>query len=80
MGGVLANCRAFNIPAKTRIPVGTPLSAAEWNEEGTAVEGGEPSISYVEFGNDEIIKVLSISASVRKMSVPAFESYLTTGA
>ena len=78
MGGVLANCRAFNIPAKTRIPVGTPLSAAEWNEEGTAVESGEPSISYVEFGNYEIIKVLSISASVRKMSVPAFESYLTT--
>lgn len=78
MGGVLANCRAFNIPAKTRIPVGTPLSAAEWNEEGTAVESGEPSIYYVEFGNYEIIKVLSISASVRKMSVPAFESYLTT--
>ena len=32
----------------------------------------------MEFGNYEIIKVLSISASVRKMSVPAFESYLTT--
>lgn len=77
MGGVLSHCRAFNVPAKTRIPVGTPLSAANWNEEGTAVESGEPSISYVEFGNHEIIKVLSISASVRKMSVPAFESYLT---
>ena len=54
------------------------FSRSEWNEEGTAVESGEPSISYVEFGNYEIIKVLSISASVRKMSVPAFESYLTT--
>lgn len=40
------------------------------------MESGEPSIAYVDFGSFEIIKVLSISASVRKMSVAAFESYL----
>lgn len=76
MGGVLPYCRSFNVPAKARIPVGTPLNAAAWNTEGAAVESGEPSITYVEFGNFEIIKVLSVSASVRKMSVPAFEKYL----
>lgn len=76
MGGVLPYCRGFNIPAKARVPVGTPLSAAAWNTEGTAVDSGEPSVSYVDFGNYEIIKVLSVSAAVRKMSVPAFEKYL----
>lgn len=76
MGGVLTHCRSFSVPAKTRVPVGTPLSAASWNSEGAAVESGEPSIAYVDFGSFEIIKVLSISASVRKMSVAAFESYL----
>lgn len=76
MGGVLTHCRSFSVPAKTRVPVGTPLSAASWNSEGAVVESGEPSIAYVDFGSFEIIKVLSISASVRKMSVAAFESYL----
>lgn len=76
MGGVLTHCRSFSVPAKTRVPVGTPLSAASWNSEGADVESGEPSIAYVDFGSFEIIKVLSISASVRKMSVAAFESYL----
>lgn len=76
MGGVLPYCRGFNIPANARVPVGTPLSVAVWNTEGAAVESGQPDISYVEFGNYEIIKVLSVSASVRRMSVPAFEKYL----
>lgn len=76
MGGVLPYCRSFAVPAKARVPVATPLAAASWNTEGAAVDSGEPSISYVEFGNNEIIKVLSISASVRRMSVPAFEKYL----
>ena len=76
MGGILSYCRGFSVPAKTRIPVGTPLSAANWNSEGADVESGEVDIVYVDFGSFEIIKVLSISASVRKMSVAAFESYL----
>lgn len=76
MGGVLPYCRRFTIPAKARIPVATPLAAATWNTEGASVESGEVDVSYVEFASYEIIKVLSVSASVRKMSVPAFEAYL----
>lgn len=76
IGGLLAECRAFAMPAKVRIPVATPLSNAAWNAEGTPVESGEVSVTYVDFASNEIIKVLSISASVKKMSIDAFESYL----
>lgn len=76
MGGLLPYCRAFALPAKVNVPIATPLANAGWNTEGTAVESTEPSISYVAFANNEIIKVLSISASVKKMSIDAFESYL----
>lgn len=76
MGGLLSVCRGFNIPAKITIPVGTPSSKAVWNTEGAAVESGEPSVAAINFGAFEIIKVFSISAAVKRMSVAAFESYL----
>lgn len=76
MGGLLSVCRGFNIPAKIRIPVGTPTAKAAWNTEGAAVESTEPSVAYVDFGAFEIIKVFSISAAVKRMSVSAFEAYL----
>lgn len=76
MGGLLSVCRSFNIPAKIRIPVGTPTAKAAWNTEGMPVESGEPSVAYVDFGAYEIIKVFSISAAVKRMSVSAFEAYL----
>ena len=76
IGGLLPFCRAFALPAKVAVPVATPLNKAGWNTEGTPVESAEPSISYVAFGNNELIKVLSISASVKKMSIDAFEAYL----
>jgi len=76
IGGLLPFCRAFALPAKVAVPVATPLNKAGWNTEGTPVESAEPSVSYVAFGNNELIKVLSISASVKKMSIDAFEAYL----
>ena len=76
MGGLLGVCRGFNIPAKLSIPVGTPSGKAVWNTEGAEVESQQPTVASVNFGSFEIIKVFSISASVRRMSVPAFESYL----
>lgn len=76
MGGLLSVCRGFNVPTKITIPVGTPSAKAVWNTEGAAVESGEPSVAAVSFGAFEIIKVFSISAAVKRMSVAAFESYL----
>ena len=76
MGGILSVSRMFAVPAKMSLPVAAPADRATWNPEGTAVESVAFNPTYVSFGANEMIKVFSISASVRKMSIPAFESYL----
>lgn len=76
MGGLMAECRAFNVPTKIAIPVGTPGTKAAWHTEGADVESEKVTTASVTFDGYEIIKVFSISAKVRKMSVAAFEAYL----
>lgn len=77
MGGLMAECRAFNVPTKIAIPVGTPGTKATWHTEGAEVASEKAVTTSVTFDGYEIIKVFSISAKVRKMSVAAFEAYLT---
>ncbi len=76
MGGLMGECRAFNVPTKIAIPVGTPGSKASWHTEGAAVETEKATVTNITFDGYEIIKIFSISAKVRKMSIAAFESYL----
>lgn len=76
MGGLLPHCRAFNIPTKISVPVGTPSSKAAWHVEGAAVEREKATTVAVSFGAFEILKVFSMSAAAKKMSIGAFESYL----
>lgn len=77
MGGIMSVARGFNIPAKITVPVGTPTTAAAWHTEGAAVDTDDLDISGVSFDAYEIIKIFSISAKVKRMSIAAFESYLT---
>ena len=77
MGGLMAEVRAFNVPSKIAVPVATPASKAIWNTEGADVATEQPSIAQVTFDGNEIIKVFSISAKVKTMSIDAFEAYLT---
>ncbi|GAA0121734.1 hypothetical protein UT300018_10500 [Clostridium faecium] len=78
MGGLISNCRNFNIPTNINVPIGTPSSKAQWHTEGTTVETENPSknIANVSFGAYEIIKIFSISAAAKKMTISAFESYI----
>jgi len=76
MGGILPECRAFNMPTKIAIPVGTPSSAAAWHVEGATVEAEKTVPVSVTFDGYEIIKIFAISAKARKMSITAFEAYL----
>lgn len=77
IGGIMSVARMFAVPAKMSLPVATPGGKASWNPtEGAPVESEGANVAYVSFGSNEMIKVLSISASVKKMSVPAFEAYL----
>lgn len=78
IGGIMSVARMFAVPAKMSLPVATPGGKASWNPtEGAPVDSEKANVAYVSFGSHEMIKVLSISASVKKMSVSAFESYLT---
>lgn len=76
IGGLIAECRAFNMPTKIAIPIGTPASKASWHTEGAAVDTDKASVATVSFDGYEIIKIFSISVKVAAMSVAAFEAYL----
>lgn len=76
MGGLISVCRGFNLPTKIAIPVGTPASKASWHQEGQAVDSEKATVTTVSFSGYEILKVFSISAAAKRMSISAFESYI----
>ena len=76
-GGLLQHCRGFSVPSKISIPVSTPAQKAAWHEEGVQVESEAINPTSVVFDGFELLKVFSLSAKAKKMSVTAFESYLT---
>ena len=76
MGGLLAECRAFSVPTKIAIPVGTPATKAAWHTEAAPVDSENVSLASVTFDGYEIMKIFSISEKVRRMSIDAFEAYL----
>lgn len=76
MGGLLGEIRAFNMPTKISIPIGTPSTKAAWHTEAASVDSENVTVAAVSFDGYEIMKVFSISEKARKMSINAFESYL----
>jgi HK97 family phage major capsid protein len=76
-GGLYNEIRKFSVPANMSIPVGTPTDPAQWHVEGTPVDREKLTTHNVTFGAFELIKVLSLSAAAKRMTLAAFESYLT---
>ena len=76
-GGFLSTARGFNMPANISIPIATPGEAASWHVEGDLVNTEKVSPTTVSFAAYEIMRILSISAATRVMSIDAFESYLS---
>lgn len=77
VGGLFNEIRLFNVPSNLSVPVGTPTDAAGWHTEGAAVERKNVTATAVTFTGRELIKILSMSAAVKRMEIAAFESYLT---
>jgi len=75
--GLFNEVRLFAVPSNLSVPVGTPADAAQWHTEGETVERGKVTSTAVTFAGRELIKVLSLSAAVKRMELTAFESYLT---
>lgn len=76
MGGLISHVRNFNIPTNISVPIGTPTNKAQWHVEGAPVESESLTTVSVSFKGFEIIKVFSISAAAKKMTVQAFEAYM----
>lgn len=75
--GLYNEVRIFHVPSNLSVPVGTPSDAASWHVEGASVERGNTATASVTFSGLELVKVLSMSAAVRRMDITAFESYIT---
>lgn len=77
VNGLYHEIRLFSVPNNLSVPVGTPTDAAAWHTEGAAVERKNLTTATVTFTGRELIKVLSMSAAVKRMEISAFERYLT---
>ncbi|MGI6720932.1 MAG: phage major capsid protein [Anaerovoracaceae bacterium] len=77
VNGLFDVVRLFSVPSNLSVPVGTPNDAAAWHTEGAAVERQKAETTAVTFTGLELIKVLSMSAAVKRMTLSAFESYIT---
>ena len=77
VNGLFDEIRLFSVPNNLSVPVGTPGDAAAWHTEGAAVERKDVTTTAVTFTGRELIKVLSMSAAVKRMDISAFERYIT---
>jgi HK97 family phage major capsid protein len=77
MGGLFAEIRMFNIPSNVTVPIGTPTGAALWHIEGTPVDRTKADVNPVNFAGYELLKIFSLSVAAKRMSVAAFERYIT---
>ena len=77
VNGLFNEVRLFSVPNNLSVPVGTPGDAAAWHTEGETVERKSVTTAAVTFTGRELIKVLSMSAAVKRMETAAFERYLT---
>lgn len=75
--GLFDEVRKLQVPAGVAVPVANPATPAKWATEGVGVDSEAPDVTAVKFEGLELLKVFSVSAKVRTMSVDSFEAYLT---
>jgi HK97 family phage major capsid protein len=76
-GGLWNEVRHFSVPANLAVPVGTPADPAQWHVEGSLVDRKDVTVNSVMFSAFELIKILSMSAAAKRMTISAFEAYIT---
>lgn len=74
---LLAEVEVLQVPGGVSIPVEGVVADAAKHVEGATITASGDTITYVDLFGYEITKLLTISKSVTKMSVDAFESWLT---
>ena len=73
---LLAEIEVLRVPGGVRIPVEDVVADAKKHAEGATITADGDTIKYVDLFGFEIVKLLRISKSVQKMSIPAFENWL----
>lgn len=68
----------LKVPGGVKIPAEGTTNDAKVHAEGAAITADEDTIDYVALSAYEITKLVTISKSVEKMSIDAFENWLTT--
>jgi len=68
----------LKVPGGVKIPAEGTTNDAKVHAEGTGITADEDTINYVALSAYEITKLVTISKSVEKMSIDAFENWLTT--
>lgn len=74
---LLAEINLLNVPGGVRIPVEDVVNAAIKHAENATITASADSLKYVDLFGYEVVKLLQISKSVMKMSVSAFETWLS---
>ena len=77
VNGLYGEVRLFAVPSNLSVPVGTPTDTASWHTEGAAAPREKMTTAAVTFTGRELIKVMSMSAAVKRMEIAAFERYIT---
>lgn len=68
----------LKVPGNVKIPAEGTTNDAKVHAEGAAITTDDDTINYVSLSTYEITKLVTISKSVEKMSIEAFENWLTT--
>jgi HK97 family phage major capsid protein len=74
---LLADITLLEVPAGVTYAVEGVNNEASLHAEGTTITGSEDTLVEVTLGSYEITKLVSISKSVSKMAIDAFETWLT---
>ena len=68
----------MSVPGGVQIPVEDVVDAATKHAENATITAAEDKLKYIDLFGYEVTKLLHISKSVMKMSVTAFETWLST--
>ena len=75
---LLAEINLLAVPGGVRLPVEDVVNAAIKHVENANITAAGDKLTYVDLFGYEVVKLLQISKSVMKMSVSAFETWLST--
>jgi HK97 family phage major capsid protein len=65
------------VPGNLSLVVANAKNAANWKVEGASGTAGDDTVSVLNLGGYELIKLVEISAAASVMTIDAFESYIS---